>query len=398
MDKVRLLFCAESLDMNGAMKSLLALLGALPRNIFDISLFVCSHHGVLQQSIPAGVTILPEVPAYAVFRLSFVKGLCYALKHWRVDLFVARSWVPVARWLHLPGAFWWLRPTIQGEWDGVFAYADGFIGQVAVKKVSTGRKYLWVHTDYRICPESQATAKAFSQAAGAVTVSQDATRAFRTWYEQEMGRAYDRPVYLLYNIIDAREICQRAREAVDLPARVTRRFRLVTVGRFSPPKNPLAIPRMARLLKAHKRSFEWFYVGGGQGIEAMPRILQEAGVVDCVHFVGEQTNPMPWVASADVIVQPSRWEGWGMTVSEALVLNKPVVVSDLPVLREQVFQGKNGFLCPLDDDEAFVKAIEELMDNPGLRERLTTYSEAYPFTAEKVCKEFYEQFCQGCCR
>lgn len=159
MRKIRVLFCAESMDMNGAMKSLLALLMALPRERYALSLFLCSHAGPLMGELPKDVRLLPERTAYAVFRLPFVLGLRKALAGGRLDLFLLRLLVPICRWLRLPTPRWWMvRPEIGGDWDVVLAYADGVIGEIAVRKVRTGRKFLWVHTDYRIAPPPRRTA------------------------------------------------------------------------------------------------------------------------------------------------------------------------------------------------------------------------------------------------
>lgn len=96
---------------------------------------------------------------------------------------------------------------------------------------------------------------------------------------------------------------------------------------------------------------------------------------------------MGWVDSADVVVQPSVWEGWGMTVSEALVLRRPVVATDLPVLREQIYTGRNGLLVP-NKPEAFAEAIVRLLRDKALREAMSAYTETYPFALGSVCEAF----------
>lgn len=389
MPKTKVLFCAESLDMNGAMTSLLSLLEALPRDLYDISLFLCSHDGILQSKIPKGITLLPEVEAYAAFRLSFKRGIVHALHHCHPLIALARFFVPILRILHLPGRhFWWLRPIItSNEYPFVFAYADGLIAQVVERRVLGGKKYLWIHTDYRVCPESSETAKAFQSATGAVAVSNDAGAAFQEWFRKTTGKMYAKPVYTLYNIIDEVAIYQRSLVQGIAPIKRNGYVRLLTVGRISLQKNPYAILRIARILKSRGLHFEWYFVGPGERAPYQ-KVARELAVDDCVFYVGEYINPMPWMASADIVIQPSRWEGWGITVSEALVLHRPVVVSDLAVFREQVIPGVNGFLCALDDDEAFADKIEQIAKSPDLYKQLSTFHGHYPFTAEAVCKSF----------
>ncbi len=384
---MKILFCAESLDMNGAMKSLVTFMSVLVQRGYDISLCCYSHDGILMPEIPKEVKVLPEQPAWAVFRLSFVVGLKYALKKGRIDLFLLRLLVPLFRWLHLPGGrFLWYRPRISGTWDVALAYADGFIAPATIQKVTAKHKYLWVHTDYRICPESLSVARAFKQATGAVAVSQDAADGFRVWYEKLMGEPYSHPVHVIYNIIDAASVKALAITAPEIPPQ-KHSVRLVTVGRVTPQKNQDSVPFIAEKLRAQGVDFEWVLVGGGQMWQKVQADIDALGLTDCVFFTGEVTNPMGWVMSADIVVQPSRWEGWGMTVSEALILKKPVVVSNIAVFREQVVEGENGLLAPL-DHETLAKTISRLVEDKRLRAKMNAYQCDYPFSADAVCQQF----------
>lgn len=161
--------------------------------------------------------------------------------------------------------------------------------------------------------------------------------------------------------------------------------KLVSVGRISGQKGFDLIPEMARKLE---KPFEWLIVGDGPTRDALQAKADQMGVGEYVKFIGQRENPMPYVKAADIVVIPSRFEGWGMTLSEALVLGKPVVATDLPVFREQVTDGVNGLLCPLDDVDAFAAAINRLMSDADLRNRLSAEAVKYPFTKERVIEEF----------
>ena len=139
---------------------------------------------------------------------------------------------------------------------------------------------------------------------------------------------------------------------------------------------------------------EWVVVGGGPDLAWCLEESRRLGVEDSLRFMGESRNPMGWVASADVVVQPSVWEGWGMTVSEALVLRKPVVATDLPVLREQIRDGMNGLLVA-NKPEAFAEAIARLLGDAALRARMADYGEDYPFSPKRVCEGFRHCLVKG---
>ena len=72
--------------------------------------------------------------------------------------------------------------------------------------------------------------------------------------------------------------------------------------------------------------------------------------------------------NCDIYVQPSRWEGYGITVAEAKVLCKPIVTSDIPEFREQLTDGVTGIIRK--ETEEMAKAIIEIYQSEKLREML----------------------------
>jgi len=212
--KKKILFIMEEMAVNGAVKSLLALLEALDgHDSYDISLFVSSHDGVLQHRIPRYVKVLPELIEYAIFRLPLKKAVARAAKSWRFDLVCARLFVGFCRKFRLPFPCWFMLPQICGEWDAVCAYADGFVAQMAIRKVAAKRKALWIHCDYTQYRQSQATFEAFKKADVAVSVSQDSIKKFK----EACGEDIDTPFAIVHNIIDVTEI-QRKAAAYAVPA------------------------------------------------------------------------------------------------------------------------------------------------------------------------------------
>ena len=165
----------------------------------------------------------------------------------------------------------------------------------------------------------------------------------------------------------------------------------MSVGRVSFEKGLDMIPSIAKGISYKQVPFEWDVIGGAttEVMAAHQELVHQNGMDGVVKFLGQMENPMPYVAAADIVVIPSRFEGWGMTLSEALVLGKPVVATDLPVFREQVKNGVNGLLVPLEVN-AFAEAIIRLINNPDLRVQLSKAAIDYPFTKDEVVNEFAE--------
>lgn len=376
MPKVKVLFVAEELETNGATTSLLSLLRALPKDRYDVSLFLFCHDGPLQGRLPQDVTLLPECPAYAAYRRPMRLAVRAALRQGRVDLALFRLGVWLERGLGLKRRLWKALPSLHGDWDVVCGYTDGVVAQIAVHKVSGGRKCCWIHCPYDRWDQGEQVYAALRRADCCVPVSADTGNSL----VRIIG-----PVrrHVVHNVVDLSDC--RARAAADSDRALPRTdgvFRIVSVGRVTPQKGFDIISPAAEALAASGIAFEWLVLGDGDKLAEL-----KARAAPGVRFLGRVANPMPWVNSADVVVCPSRFEAWGLTVSEALCLGKAVVASDLPVFAEQIENGRNGLLVPFDAPR-LADAIASLLRDPERRRSLGLAAASYPFTRDRVVGEF----------
>ena len=76
---------------------------------------------------------------------------------------------------------------------------------------------------------------------------------------------------------------------------------------------------------------------------------------------------MPYIADAGVFVLPSYYrEGTPRSVLEAMAMGRPIITTDAPGCRETVIEGENGFLVPVMDIDALVKAMKRFIVRPDL--------------------------------
>lgn len=116
-----------------------------------------------------------------------------------------------------------------------------------------------------------------------------------------------------------------------------------------------------------------FMIGGeGPLREYYKSLAFNLGVGKYVIFPGgiPRTEIPLYHATSNVVVVPSLQEGWGLICTEALAAGKPVIVSNVGGLRDQVIDGYNGFLVPPKDPRAIAEKILYLIENPHEAHRL----------------------------
>jgi glycosyltransferase involved in cell wall biosynthesis len=107
-------------------------------------------------------------------------------------------------------------------------------------------------------------------------------------------------------------------------------------------------------------------LGEGPERASLESLARELGVAERVHLPGRVPDVAAWLRRATLYVQPSRWEGFGLAVLEAMVSGLPVIATRISSLPELVADGETGFLVPPDDSAALAAAVERALAQPGL--------------------------------
>lgn len=380
MDKIKLLFIAEELDINGAMISLVSLLNALPKEKYDISLFLFMPGGAMIKDIPEHVRILPASLPYIAHRMPLKSAVKKMSGKGRLDLVLYRLLVSVQRYFRFDYRLWWALPDVIGKYDVAFCYNDGFVAPMMIRKVNAAKKAAWIHAIYSDYNQNQYVYEALKKCDICVPVSMEAGIALDRVIGVELKK------HIVHNIIDIAHCRKKASEKCEIPHK-SGLFRIVTVGRITKNKNVKQILPTAQLLKNAGLPFEWYVIGDGDLYDELYALSESSALSSEVHFIGSRKNVMPWVKSADIIVNPSQSEAWGMTVSEALCLGKAVITSDIPVFAEQITNGINGIMCKA-TPENLSTAIIRVLSDKELKCRMESNAAKYIFTKEFIINEF----------
>ena len=99
---------------------------------------------------------------------------------------------------------------------------------------------------------------------------------------------------------------------------------------------------------------------------------------DYVIILGKRTNPYPYIKDCDIYVQPSRYEGKSVTVREAQMLCKPVVVTNYPTAKSQIQNGIDGVIVPM-DNEGCAQGMVYFIKDKKHQQQIVDYLRSHDF-------------------
>ncbi len=142
--------------------------------------------------------------------------------------------------------------------------------------------------------------------------------------------------------------------------------KILTVGRLSAMKGyDLAIDA-ARLLVKQGIDFTWYVIGEGALREELERQISGNGLQNRFILLGSRNNPYPYFKACDLYVQPSKYEGFGITLAEAKMFHKPIVTTAFEAVGAQFTNRKNGLIVDI-SAQGIADGIIQMLTDTELR-------------------------------
>jgi glycosyltransferase involved in cell wall biosynthesis len=161
---------------------------------------------------------------------------------------------------------------------------------------------------------------------------------------------------------------------------------LVTVGRLNQLKNQtLLLQALPFLADAHL-----VIIGDGELRQDLLSLAESLHVESRFHLAGElpsaEANTI--VANCDVFLFPSTVEAMGLALAEAMLLGRPIVASDIPVIAHLL--GDGGILAPTNDPEAWATSIRRILSDAALASALGVSAQriAGKYTPEEMTRQY----------
>lgn len=392
--KPSILIFSQAMELGGVERSLLGLLDAIDYDRYDVDLFLMRHSGELMPYLNPKANLLPEIPQYASLAVpmaSLVKsGQLGVLRGRLRGKLAARRFdrehpgdkpsVTALTYSHkytLP-----VMPQISGK---TYDLAISFLTPhyFARQRVKAEKYAAWIHTDYTALTFDRAAELAMWEEYDAICgVSEQASRGFQAVFPELAGK-----VQTIENILPKELICKQAAALqTDLPSGGAKA--LLSVGRFCEAKNFDNVPDICRRLVADGLDVKWYLIGYGGSEPLIRQKIHDAGMQDRVIILGKKDNPYPYMRACNLYVQPSRYEGKAVTVREAQLLGKPVVITDYATSASQLADGVDGVIVPM-DNAGCAAGIAVLLCDPARMQQLSENCAKRDYTNSAEIEKIY---------
>ena len=164
--------------------------------------------------------------------------------------------------------------------------------------------------------------------------------------------------------------------------------RILSVGRFCNAKNFDNVPDICRRLLEKGMKVKWYLIGFGPDEMLIQEKIREEKMEGHVILLGKKANPYPYMKACDLYVQPSRYEGNCVSVHEAQVLGKPVIITDYATAKSQLDDGVDGVIVPM-DNEGCAEGIAEIINDSQKRKCLCEYCRKNNAANNKEVEKLY---------
>lgn len=178
--------------------------------------------------------------------------------------------------------------------------------------------------------------------------------------------------FTIYNAVDVDLTASTAEEPLLEERNPSGEIRIGFVGRMVPQKGVDLLIRAWPAVRERFPRGRLHMVGEGSHAAEYQQLARDLGIHPFIHWVGAlPPDRIPsFMGGLDLLVVPSRWEGFGLVAAEAMAAGVAVVASRVDGLAEVVHNGECGVFVPPENPQALAEAIVSLLENPERRGRM----------------------------
>lgn len=340
----KVFFLLFSLNMGGVEKSFLNLISDSKFKDKEIHLGLLKKEGEFLKELPSDIIIhecckglwddinkpLHELIIENLKTPNFTKSFIYVLHYLKYK--ISKNKLYFYRYIFKD------EPEIDIEFDEAYAYAGPatVIDYYIVHKLKAQRKYGYIHYDVsKFFIEPQVIKKIYKNYNKIYIVSKEAKNVFDKKFPDFKDKTE-----LRLTPINQNEIKRLSQEGESYSDKFDGK-RILTVGRISKEKGQDLAIEALNILIEKGYNLRWYFIGEGKFLEECRKMTKDLSIENNVMFFGKKINPYPFMKDCDFYVQPSRHEGFCLTLAEAICLDKPIVSTDFSGASEQLKETAN---------------------------------------------------------
>ena len=367
----KILIVSQAMEIGGAEKALLGLLETIDKNKFQVELFLLRHTGELLKYIPKDIILLPEQKEYSMLGIPLKE----TLQQKKYNIFWGRLKGKVKANRFAKNNHFKDKSAVTDEYSHKYTVdympmiseknydlAISFLAPhyFVSKRVRAKEKIAWIHTDYETVEiDVSSEFRMWSEYDYIASISENVTKSFLKTFPSLQNK-----IMLFENIMPVKYIRNLADSASiinEIP--YDENVVLLSIGRFCTAKNFDNIPDICKKILEAGIKVKWYLIGYGADKELIENKIKDLHMEAHVQILGKKENPYPYIKRCDIYIQPSRYEGKCVSVIEAQMFHKPVIITDYATSKSQLENGVDGVIVPMDNAKCAKEIIQIIRDN-----------------------------------
>lgn len=260
---------------------------------------------------------------------------------------------------------------IRNKYDTEIAFLEGPITRLFSVKNTNTKKIVWIHNDIskvfgnsiKSKIKKLVDKKIYNKYNQLVFVSKDNLDKFEKVYPKNNMKKV-----VIYNYIDKQKVIEKAEEKPEIEFDEND-MNFVTVTRLVEQKG------IDRLIDVHKKLIDnklhhkFYVIGDGAERLKLENMIKKEKLEETFILLGKLDNPYPYIKNANYFCLLSKFEGYGMVIEEAKILNKPVIITDTAA-REAVKEYENSMILE-NSEKGIYEGIKSIIEK-GFKEKEIT--------------------------
>lgn len=395
----KVLIIIRSLAHGGAEKSLVSFLNTVDKEILHdneitVDLLLTQRNQFFEYQLPDYVNVIECPFDYAAYCNS-LKSLMNDKNRFSLGCFLRKVYSclvkkTLGKYTELAsGEIQWkyVGRTLKrfpDEYDVAMAYFHDASAYYLIDKIEAKKKIIWIHNEYgKLGYNDEFERGYYSRADKIITISDRCVESFTKHFPELRNK-----VEMIENISSRVLINKMAGNQI--PEEFKKEtVNILSVGRLCEQKGYDIGIEAFRHIQNIEVPYHWYIMGAGEKEIELKARISKYGLQNRITLLGLRSNPYPYIKYCNIFFQPSRYEGKSIALDEAMILERPIVVTAYDTAMDSIKDGLNGKICGMSSEEV-VEGLSELIANVQLREKYAAQLHIEKHGNENEIEKYYE--------